>query len=163
MDNGPSQPEGEAQPEEPEESGESETTEEPESEEQAEDLVEEPEDLGLPKAGDIGRPAELGPIEARILAPVRGRLFSGRIVHPAEGRRRWDLSRSRERTRGALALCSMFLFVAMVAALTIPVISGRKWEDLQGLATSVLPVVVSVVGTTTGFYFGTKSGGEEGK
>jgi hypothetical protein len=65
----------------------------------------------------------------------------------------------REKKRGLLAVWSFGLFTFTVLVLTLPVIFGaRTWNDLQGLATSVLPVVVGVVGTTTGFYFGTKSG-----
>lgn len=56
----------------------------------------------------------------------------------------------------------MALFSIIVCALAFAVIVGwRKWEELQGLATSVLPVVVSVVGTTTGFYFGIKAAAED--
>jgi hypothetical protein len=113
------------------------------------------EDLGEPEA-DISRPTpgqrsegpieDLGEPEAKISPPKPGR--------------RWSQERARETTRGHLAIWSFVVFTFTVAALALPVVLGyRHWDDdLKGLATSVLPVVVGVVGTTTGFYFGTKSG-----
>lgn len=69
----------------------------------------------------------------------------------------FDPAKSREITRGRLAAWSFALFSVVTLLLLLAVICDwRTWPDLEGLATSVLPVVVSVVGTTTGFYFGTK-------
>jgi hypothetical protein len=81
-----------------------------------------------------------------------------RILQPAEGQKWFARIRSQERTGGALAVWAMALFSVMVIALTLPVIAGwRKWWELQGPAASVLPVVVSLVGTIVGFYFGIKA------
>ena len=80
-------------------------------------------------------------------------------ISPPSPGRRWSQERARETTRGWLAIWSFGVFTFTVIVLTLPVVFGcRQWKDLQDLATSVLPVVVGVVGTTTGFYFGTKSG-----
>jgi len=67
--------------------------------------------------------------------------------------------KSRELMRGGLAAASFSLFAVVIVVLVLAVVLGwRTWSELQGMATSVLPVVVSVVGTTTGFYFGTREG-----
>jgi hypothetical protein len=139
-------------------------TPEPETPEPETGAPGEPKDLGPPVAPDFG--PIIGPFRSTITAfdPSRRRRLFPRILTPTAGRKRFDLTRSRERTRGALAVWSMALFTVMVLALTLPVVFGlRKWEDLQGLATSVLPVVVSVVGTITGFYFGIKAATEDGE
>lgn len=69
----------------------------------------------------------------------------------------FDPTRSRELTRGWLAAWSFGLFTLVTLLLTAAVVCGwRTWDEVEGLATSVVPVVVSVVGTTTGFYFGGK-------
>ena len=104
------------------------------------------EGSGLPRA------EELGPPEA-----------GKRILEPTEGRKRFAPTRSLERTCDALAVWAMALFSVMVIALTMPVIAGwRKWGELQGLAASVLPVLVSLLGTIVGFYFGIKAATENG-
>ena len=80
----------------------------------------------------------------------------GDTVYPI-ATKRFDPARSRETTRGRLAAMSFILFAAMVITLTAAVVGGwRSWAELEGLATSLLPVVVSIVGTTTAFYFATK-------
>jgi hypothetical protein len=127
-----------------------------------------PEDQPCPEEGDapavgalshhtnhgsyLPRAEGLGPSEA-----------GKRTFHSAQGPQQFIPTRSPERTRGALAVWAMALFSVMVIALTLPVIAGwRKWGELQGLAASVLPVVVSVVATIVGFYFGIKSATENG-
>jgi hypothetical protein len=69
----------------------------------------------------------------------------------------YSVAKSRETMRGRLAAWSFALFALLVIILAVAVVSGlRTWDQMQGLATSILPVVVSVVGATTGFYFGSK-------
>lgn len=73
-----------------------------------------------------------------------------------------DSLRRRETMRGVLAAWSFAVFTLVVGVMLFAVVSGwRTWDELEGLATSVLPVVVSVLGATTGFYFGLERGREE--
>ncbi|WP_139277912.1 hypothetical protein [Rhodococcus marinonascens] len=70
----------------------------------------------------------------------------------------YDPSRHRENMRGWLAVLAFGLFAALVAFLAMAVVFGwRDWDQLEGVTTALLPVVVGVVGTTTGFYFGSRS------
>lgn len=90
---------------------------------------------------------ELGPPEADISEPS-----AGDVYNPA---------RDREKTRGALALRVFWLMAVVVTALMASVLSGfRTWDEIQGLAASVLPGVLSVVGTVLGFYFGSEKRGD---
>lgn len=74
---------------------------------------------------------------------------------------RFDPARWRERLRGRLAVASFALFGVLVLMISLAVVCGwRPWTGLQGLTTAMLPAVVGVVGTTTGFYFGSQ--GESG-
>jgi hypothetical protein len=88
---------------------------------------------------------DLGPATTNTIYPV--------------ARKPFDPTKSREVTRGRLAAFSFALFAVITLLLVLAVICGwRTWDELEGLATSVVPVVVSVVGATTGFYFGVKEG-----
>lgn len=93
-------------------------------------------------------PVDLGPAEHDFDVPTEGNVYNP--------------DKDRERTRSVLALRVLWLLVAVVAALLGAVISGlREWNELEGLSASVLPGVLTVVGTVLGFYFGsTKRGGK---
>lgn len=105
---------------------------------------------------------DLGRAEGEFRSAVVGGLYLGpaeaNIERPHATGKEFDPSRARELMRGGVALASIGLFAFVVVLLCWAVVfNGRSWNDVQGIATSILPVVVSVVGTTTGFYFGTKS------
>lgn len=92
----------------------------------------------------LGDELDLGTDEADIDLPARGARF--------------DPEPAREKTRGVLAGGSFALLTVTVLTTLGVVASGtRTWNEMQGVAASVLPAVLSVVGTTLGFYFGTKS------
>jgi hypothetical protein len=107
----------------------------------------EPWDLTKEVPTRMAEGKDLGPAEANIGRPAPSRT--------------WNPTKIREVMRGTVALASFGLFAFVVAALVwAVVVDKRNWQDIQGIATSVLPVVVSVVGTTTGFYFGSKGGAD---
>ncbi len=88
-------------------------------------------------------PLDLGDAAANTIYPIANLPFN-----PAK---------SRETMRARLAAWSFILFALLIITLTASVVTGlRSWDQVQGLATSILPVVVSIVGATTGFYFGSK-------
>lgn len=96
---------------------------------------------------------ELGLPEAEVLAPT-----AAKIPEPKVAKEPYDPTRTHEWIRGALALASFFLFIVFVLTITLAdIFEWRGWDNLKDLSTMIMPVVVSVVGTTTGFYFGTKS------
>jgi hypothetical protein len=69
--------------------------------------------------------------------------------------RPFDPEPEREKRRGQLALGAFLFLVLTVLMLMVPVIAGwRTWDDLEGVSNTVLPVVVGLVGTVSGFYFG---------
>lgn len=77
-------------------------------------------------------------------------------------KRKFDPRKNRERVRGGLAAAAFGLFALVVLALGYAVIIGhRKWDELEGMTTALLPAVVSVVSSITGFYFGAKSGDDQ--
>ena len=77
-------------------------------------------------------------------------------------KRKYDPRKNRERVRGGLAAAAFTLFAVVVLALGYAVIVGhRKWDELEGMTTALLPAVVSVVSSITGFYFGAKSGDDQ--
>jgi uncharacterized membrane protein len=87
---------------------------------------------------------DLGHPETEIRSPVAGR--------------KYDPGRDREKIRGGLAVASFALFAAVVLVpLLAVVLDVIDWADIKGITTVVLPVVVSVFGSITGFYYGTKS------
>lgn len=80
------------------------------------------------------------------------------VSRPVQGPR-FDPSPGREQVRAGLAIGAFLLFCLLVLLIAGAVVFGfRSWQEVQGLCTSVVPVVVSVVGTITGFYFGSKAG-----
>lgn len=67
----------------------------------------------------------------------------------------YDPSRQREQIRSWLALGAGLLLVFTILLVTLPVVIGRRtWDDMEGLASTVLPAVLSVAGSIIGFYFG---------
>jgi hypothetical protein len=51
------------------------------------------------------------------------------------------------------------LFAVFSLGIAVVVSAGwRTWNDIEGMTGTLLPAIVSVLGTTTGFYFGTKAG-----
>ena len=104
---------------------------------------------------------DLDPAATEVVAPKAedlGPVSAAKIPEPKVTKEPYDPSKTHEWIRGALALASFSLFTIFVLLITLAVICHwQEWANLKDLSTSVLPVVVSVVGTTTGFYFGTKS------
>jgi hypothetical protein len=122
-----------------------------------------PDDLDSDTSDGDEAQEDLGPPDLPIRLPVITGVNLGPpradIEVPQASPNTYDPSKARELMRGAVALASIALFAFVVIALCWDVLfSRRDWKDVEGIATSVMPVVVSVVGTTTGFYFGTKSG-----
>lgn len=73
---------------------------------------------------------------------------------------RYDPEPSRERMRGWLAAGAFGLLSVTVTIILLAVALGaRSWDQMHGVAASVLPAVVSVVGVTLGYYFGTRGRG----
>ena len=71
--------------------------------------------------------------------------------------RRFNPEPTREMARTALAAGSFLLLCAVVLVILLIVASGtRTWDEMQGVASAVLPAVLSVTGTSLGFYFGAK-------
>lgn len=65
---------------------------------------------------------------------------------------------SREHARGRLAAGSFLLLVVVVSVVLLTVaLGGRTWQEMQGVAASVLPAVLGVVSSTLGFYFGART------
>ena len=70
-------------------------------------------------------------------------------------RRRFDPEPRREQMRGWLAVGSFVLLLITVSTIVLVVALGlRSWQEMEGVAASILPSVLSVVGSTVGFYFG---------
>jgi hypothetical protein len=70
----------------------------------------------------------------------------------------FDPEPGREQTRGWLAVGSFLLLVATLGLVLAAVAGGlRTWQEMQGVAASVLPAVLGVVSSTLGFYFGARS------
>ncbi len=80
------------------------------------------------------------------------------VTHPVAGKT-FDPDPARERIRGGLAVATFVLFAAFSLGIAVVVSAGwRTWNDIEGMTGTLLPAIVSVLGTTTGFYFGTKAG-----
>jgi len=87
--------------------------------------------------------AEFGPPVADVFIPNVGPVF--------------DPAPHREWTRRFLAIGVFLLLVATVGFILVPIILGvRTWNQMQGVAASVLPAVLSISGTVLAFYFATE-------
>jgi hypothetical protein len=93
----------------------------------------------VPPHTDLGAPATFGVPAPRIVAS-------------------FDPEPGREQTRGWLAVGSFLLLVATLGIVLGAVAGGlRTWQEMQGVAASVLPAVLGVVSSTLGFYFGART------
>lgn len=91
--------------------------------------------------GKLALSEDLGEATAEIVPPSPGRPYN---PEPA-----------REKMRSKLALWSFFLLVVCVGTILGVVAFGlQTWNEMQGVAASVLPAVLSVVSAILGFYFG---------
>jgi hypothetical protein len=102
-------------------------------------------EYGLTKGtGASSNPVEdAGPPLAEVPFPEKGAVY--------------DPAKDRETTRSKLALRVVWLLMGVVALLMGSVISElNTWEQVEGMASSVLPAVLTVVGTVLGFYFGSE-------
>lgn len=71
--------------------------------------------------------------------------------------RRWNPERTRESLRSIIAIASFALFSCVVLTLLLAVAVWRRpWDEMEGVATAVLPTVTSVVSAAIGFYYGTR-------
>lgn len=98
-----------------------------------------------PSAAEAGSPLPIdaGSAMADISAPQFGAIYL-----PA---------RDRERTRSALALGVLLLLFTTLGFVAVPIVAGwRRWSELEGMCSSLLPAVLTVVGTVLGFYFGSE-------
>jgi hypothetical protein len=80
------------------------------------------------------------------------------IKPPGEGAK-FDPGPSRELTRQILAIGVLVLVFACLATLAVPVVAGhRTWDEMEGLASTVLPSVFGIAGSVLAFYFATERG-----
>ena len=86
---------------------------------------------------------------------------AGDITHPVVSLRPYNPDKAREWVRGGLAVGAFGLFAIFALGLAAAVAFGATtWDEVEGMSGTLLPAIVSVVGTTTGFYFGTKAKGD---
>jgi hypothetical protein len=98
-----------------------------------------PNFVELPQAEDLGAPTVVD------------------VPRPRTGSQ-YDPEPAREHTRGRLAVSSFVLLVVTIGVILVVVASGyRTWDQMQGVAASLLPAVLSVVSSTLGFYFGARA------
>ncbi|MBO3129474.1 hypothetical protein [Dermatophilus congolensis] len=75
----------------------------------------------------------------------------------SEGPSLGPVERSRERKRSWIVGVALCLFIVVTVLPMVAVIFGwRSWDEIKDVSALVVPVVVSVVGSITGFYFGSQ-------
>ena len=71
---------------------------------------------------------------------------------PAE--RPYDPEPGRDKVRNRLALAIFSLFAVVIGAFMAPVILGyRSWQDLEGMAASIIPTVAAVFSAAVVFFY----------
>ena len=96
-----------------------------------------------PGPTQVAQPTDAGAAVVDIIAPEYGAIY-----RPSE---------DRERTRSLLALGALSLLALTICLVAVPIVAGiRTWSELEGMCASLLPALLTVVGSALGFYFGTE-------
>lgn len=112
--------------------------------------------------------SDVNPVAAPPAAHARGVPLNSVDVSPAKTFSgpptvRYNPDKDRERVRGVIARILVLLLVAvvlvaMVAAFVVP----ASDEDFREILNILIPPIVALVGSVTGFYFGQKSSSSDG-
>lgn len=106
-----------------------------------------PMDPGTPEGG--GRTGEAGS-EDLFIGENAGGVSNPRSTP-------YDPEPDREKVRGMIALVLVFLLVAIVAVSFLTLwIRDPSFDNLKGLLELIFAPIIAVVGSATGFYFGSR-------